>query len=657
MQGWDRWSKALPTEKEAELWDRLWQDGHRSVGLVLGEASGVVALDLDSDDPELLAMAPLSPVSKRGSKGETRFFRPCEGVATRHPNGLDILWTGTQTVLPPSPHPKIEGKPYVWLTPDTFETLPVTDLPVIDLTFVDRYVKTFESKYPNLCKKSQSGHSVGRNNWLKDVVWAKRIAQESEEDIVESVYQMDLYKNSPRLFMDSSEGFQATSEPDARLNAWRFVTNVTKTFIGRRAGEAPVQRLPEILILGEKKQKGFEPIPYPEPKGMLGDLYHTCLKMSVRHQPGISIGGAIAIGSIIIANRFRLGRMWPNIYVINIAPTGAGKSFPQSLANSLLMKECESENLYGFGDYQSSVAITKNLDRNRERLDIIDEASSLFNAIAEGGVFQKNIDDILCKLYTCSNTLFAASESMGKESMRVWHPCVSILMSITPAGLKSSISKSLATKGFFPRCLPFIDGYGKQKDEDESFEADVVRLGREVRDLRARTARPASGKGADLINIVPNPIDIPCSAEATALLKLRKFEWGEMLTEANRTEIDRGFLSRASEQAKKLALIHGALRAERVDLEDVLWAIALVESVRTNTGLLFPQLGAENRTQSNIERVYALVAGVGIISHKDLIARTRFLQKRERNEILDSLVEEGKLHKTEAEKGTVWAIV
>jgi hypothetical protein len=262
MNDWSVYSNRLPTVEEAAKWDKLWVNGHRSVGLVNGPASNIISIDLDHpDDAELNAICPPSPLVKRGGKGETRFFRPSPEAMTAHKNGIDILWTGTQTVLPPSIHPDTK-KPYVWLTLDTLENFEVKNLPVVDLSFVDRYVKVFEQKYPELCTRSKSGEKggAGRNNWLMSIVWAKRTAMEAEENIIETIYQTDLHKNAPRLFTDESEGYIAKDESDARLNAWKFVSSVTKSFAGRRAGPAPNPGKNNSIIFGNDYNPGEQKV-------------------------------------------------------------------------------------------------------------------------------------------------------------------------------------------------------------------------------------------------------------------------------------------------------------------------------------------------------------------------------------------------------------
>ena len=105
-----------------------------NIGLCLGSASGLMAVDIDTDDADLLKkiekIIPNSPVKKRGKKGYTAFYI-YEGQTScsfkKGDAGIDILSAGRQTVLPPSIHPS--GISYEWLTPATLLTFDKTKLP------------------------------------------------------------------------------------------------------------------------------------------------------------------------------------------------------------------------------------------------------------------------------------------------------------------------------------------------------------------------------------------------------------------------------------------------------------------------------------------------------------------------------------------------
>jgi len=70
---WSRYYDAMPSEDEARGWDEA---GHKEYALLCGKQSGVIALDIDTDDTALFyALAGETPLRKKGSKGFTAFYR------------------------------------------------------------------------------------------------------------------------------------------------------------------------------------------------------------------------------------------------------------------------------------------------------------------------------------------------------------------------------------------------------------------------------------------------------------------------------------------------------------------------------------------------------------------------------------------------------
>ncbi|MEY8839290.1 bifunctional DNA primase/polymerase, partial [Cribrihabitans sp. XS_ASV171] len=111
VAGWQLLSGRQPTDEEKAAWMRVFADGN--IGLPLGPASGLVAVDIDCDDPKVIAildrMLPPSPWHRVGAKGMVRVFKYNGERTTRiqSPEGMicEILSSGTQIVLPPSIHP------------------------------------------------------------------------------------------------------------------------------------------------------------------------------------------------------------------------------------------------------------------------------------------------------------------------------------------------------------------------------------------------------------------------------------------------------------------------------------------------------------------------------------------------------------------------
>ncbi|PZO04676.1 MAG: hypothetical protein DCF29_10090 [Alphaproteobacteria bacterium] len=120
-----------------------------NIGLILGTVARpglyVIAIDLDITDADaldtLVRCMPLSPMVKKGSKGETHFYAAPKSVTSRSfddhrilresgmPRRLVDVLTGfntKQTVCPPSVHP--DGPTYEWLA----GPVPAAELPVFD---------------------------------------------------------------------------------------------------------------------------------------------------------------------------------------------------------------------------------------------------------------------------------------------------------------------------------------------------------------------------------------------------------------------------------------------------------------------------------------------------------------------------------------------
>jgi P4 family phage/plasmid primase-like protien len=122
MNGWTEFGRRIADEELQSEWLDSW--AVNNVGVVMGPASGVVALDLDTNDPIiegiLKSVLPPSPWERVGKKGKvwlykwtpaTRTFRIDLDVA-ENARIFELLAGGAQVVVPPSIHPDTQ-RPYV----------------------------------------------------------------------------------------------------------------------------------------------------------------------------------------------------------------------------------------------------------------------------------------------------------------------------------------------------------------------------------------------------------------------------------------------------------------------------------------------------------------------------------------------------------------
>lgn len=140
LAGWQRLCRAPLAPAEIARFGR--SGVAYGVGIALGYG-GLVAIDVDTDDAavnaavEAIAGSPM--IAKRGQRGKTIFGRVINDgvIRSRHFSGLvDVLADGTQTVIPPTPHPA--GPAYRWTTAATLLDTPLTALPSLGSDLVEK---------------------------------------------------------------------------------------------------------------------------------------------------------------------------------------------------------------------------------------------------------------------------------------------------------------------------------------------------------------------------------------------------------------------------------------------------------------------------------------------------------------------------------------
>lgn len=118
ISAWQVYGDRFPTEDEQKSWLAAFPDGN--IGLCTGPVSGIVAIDVDRDDPAIMAILdrvlPKSPWKRVGKKGCILAYRYSGNRTFRLKDKdgmiLECLSKGTQFVMPPSIHPDI-GREYV----------------------------------------------------------------------------------------------------------------------------------------------------------------------------------------------------------------------------------------------------------------------------------------------------------------------------------------------------------------------------------------------------------------------------------------------------------------------------------------------------------------------------------------------------------------
>lgn len=135
LNEWTQYGEFMPSEAVRGLWLREYPDSN--IGLPFGEASGLCAIDIDTEDQAqidaILAALPPSPWRRVGKKGMGLIYRWRGQPNFKLRDGdnqsiVEFLGKGNQLVMPPSIHPQTE-KPYtsdtnLWEVLDKIQYLP-----------------------------------------------------------------------------------------------------------------------------------------------------------------------------------------------------------------------------------------------------------------------------------------------------------------------------------------------------------------------------------------------------------------------------------------------------------------------------------------------------------------------------------------------------
>lgn len=242
-KNWQKYCEVLPTEEQVSEWEDKYKDADR-LGLLLGEASGIVAFDFDYSynpskmldisekdfakemqliEKQILALLPHSPCKKVGRKGWTAFYKWNAGLSNnsscnrRHVRVFDFLAWHKQTIIPPSLHSVgSDGKDILY----KWKGLPLDqcleDLPHIEMGVVEDIAAMF-GEPETVCAPS-------RHKRLLDFVLAISAVEMDESVIVQKMIERDKLINKPTYLDDKKHN----SSSDPVQNATNWVKRILK---------------------------------------------------------------------------------------------------------------------------------------------------------------------------------------------------------------------------------------------------------------------------------------------------------------------------------------------------------------------------------------------------------------------------------------------
>ena len=660
IKNWSEYCFRLPTVDEVFSWTRNFTE--TNLDLALGEASGVVALDIDCVDQRILdvimPILPESPVVKRGSKGETRFFRYTGEVTEMLKfNGevvVEILSANKKTTLPPARHPN--GLDYVWTSEKTLLTINKNELPLLPPALFAHLGSVLRSSFPDMIQESLGKVFSGRNDELSSLCGTLISSDTPIGEAVNKLIEFDLETNDPPLFTDANE-FRHT-EPVS--NALSFYSNHLNTINNRhyrdsKEYEVPImpRTSPNINDLEEgaepKKLKGgrnLNDIMSLAPT-VLKTLHTTLLNNSWVKQPDLALGACLALVSTLASRKIVFQGMSSNLYILNISPSGSGKDKPQSFIKEILIN-MRADSLLGSGDYVSDASLMDGLANKPIRLDILDEAGGILRSVNTGkSEYNGKMADVLAELYTSSHTKYLGRNTAEGNKGACYRPNVNILASTTPTGFSEGVSRKAIEKGLMGRFLIFLGDSRAEATRLREFPklpGYVIDQLRYWYGFRVEDYVKEDELSTELGGIKQSFIDLKATKEAEDRLDEIFGELDLLRRNASPTDPKLPIIARLYQQMVKLIMVSAACRTIQdvpvIQAKDVEFGFSLIMYYYNNVEEVVDSYIFENRTQMNSQKVINLInQNGGFMTKKELYQQTQGLTKRERESILEDLFE------------------
>ena len=661
---------------------RSFFDKNHNIGCCMGKASRTMAIDVDTEDEDLIIkvrkILPVSPVEKKGAKGFTAFYF-WEGQSSQSfkngINGIDILASGRQTVLPPSIHPK--GMEYVWLTERTLldvkpEALPrITESQILQLKALFQK-KVLVSKVDLTPRKSlQAAKEQEVMEALEYInpdesyeLWVE-IGMAIQSEFEDSGFQIfntwsskgPKYEGMAKCYKKYcsfsgegvtigtlfhyaiSNGYEQKSvwgdlpedvfDPKEQREAW----DILQTFVNGGAEEK--KEIQDNILLS--------------PPGLLGQIYEWMSKCTPFIQPMYVVPAAISVAALVYAHKFKTDTgARSNVYSIAVGPSGSGKTVVANLVTKFLSAMPPHYIKMLMGEPKSDAGLVDALlGCGGKGLLTIDEIGHFLCLIRSNGSnpYTIAIGAEFTKFFSRANGIYissAYSSNSKKPSIAIPDPCLIIYGQSVKDKLFKELKEDDFIDGFFNRWLIFESetklpvqntDYTPVDQNHPSAIVDFInRADKKILEAQMSTnAAAMTSSGLAILKVDKTQGAAKMLAEFAARVNSQR--------ESEPGLIDYP-LSRAIEHCEKLSLIACEWTDDlrpAITEKSVTWAVAAVEhnlrQIRSKLELL-----TSSDYEALTRKVLDIIPVGAQMSRKTFADYTKFLPPKQRDEILKDLI-------------------
>jgi hypothetical protein len=695
MESWQNYCEKKQMGWQVESW--LSSFANHNIGIPLGAASDIIALDFDIDinnlHEKVQELLEGSLVKKKGQKGFTAFYK-YNGEITkrwRYENKcvVELLSSGTYTVMPPSIHPDTK-QPYVWVTPDTLLDLNSSELTTLPVDFIKNVdelfgykekIINFNDKYdgelPELSEIEKAlsfipsmdyatwitigmalQHNYGDAAYNAWDAWSRKAPNYTEKGMQYKWNSFGKYSGNPvsigTIYHSAvGYGYIIKHEPEFIIPAdFKLIANGIDLMTGKK------EIVDKILIL---ENDDINELEFPKhlldnAPGLPGEIAAWINSTSRQRQPILALGAGICASGTIMAHRVKSdSNLRTNFMALGLAESSTGKNHARNCIKSLFFN-ANLENLT-IGKAASDTGLINRLyDNNSVGIALMDEIGREMQSLTSKGAgsHESRLLTLLMEIYSEAGTYYDGKcYANAENSKKLIQPLLNIYATSVPKRFFDSMTSDEAIDGFLARWLIFqshdIDPPLQEHANIDNIPKDLMDNVMYIRNMPIYApVNHTAGNNFAVQTPIPQPKVIHYTGGAEDILR----EFSEACNKKRIAEIKRGGLlapiwGRSREHAIKLALVAHPYRYSVIDSVTMQWACEVAMHL---SHVAIKAIG-DNVADTEHEKLLNKVRNVikrwcdrnkgQYLNHHQLCNLVRFIKGRERNEILQQLYESG----------------
>lgn len=376
--------------------------------------------------------------------------------------------------------------------------------------------------------------------------------------------------------------------------------------------------------------------------GLVGDITRWITQTALYPQPVLALGAALSVVGTAAGRKYAgPTKSGTHLYVLGLAPTGAGKNHPAKVAKRIL-RACAMAEFVGPSLFASDSAVYQIVSAQPQMLCFMDEFGSYLKKLNAKGSqgHEKAISGVLRTLWNASFDEVHPPAWASKEKLpTIKSPSLSIYGMSVHEEFYAALQSEDVANGFLNRFL-ILPTQQKPEEVDDPLSDDVVPssiVGRlqEVGATAYDPKRPRIGSATTDGWIADVPVPWACQEAKGVYRELRKH--------IDSKEGDVRLLSRVPEMAVRLATIRAigcAPTAPRIDVDDITWGVQLAlwsgERMLSDAAAYMVESEHQGRTNEIIRHLMA--AKNGRMTMTDLSRKVKAkYSSRQIREALESL--------------------